>query len=278
MDPLLRWPGGKRKIAPQIDAAFGGPCKGRYFEPFLGSAAVYLWRAANERVKPTGSILGDANESLIWFHLHIRDNLDIFLDILNGWPKENTKENFDIARKTYNRISKESPRHAAYLLWLNRACFNGLYRENRCGRFNSSIGSAKILTFPEVDHFEMVSELLYSAAIQHRHFRDLLEFSGGQDQVYCDPPYVPVKSGGFTDYSAGGFGWSDHIELRDMAIQAASRGARVVISNHDLPIVREELYPESLGFEIIPIDVRRSIGGRNGARSAGEILATIGPA
>jgi DNA adenine methylase len=155
-------------------------------------------------------------------------------------------------RALYNAGPFGGALHTAYFLWLNRTCFNGLYRENRKGEFNAPVGSYKKPSFPTPEHLREVSALLQGVQIEAADFRGMMAAAGPDDQVYCDPPFVPLSAtANFTAYSAGGFGAAEQTALASMARWAAMRGASVLLSNHDLPLVRSDLYPPSQGFEVV---------------------------
>ena len=181
--------------------------------------------------------------------------------------------------RDYNRGPWFGPEHAARFIWLNRAGFNGLYRENRHGKFNVPIGSYARLSLPEPSAFWEVSQALQGVEIVAGGYAAILDRVGPRDQVYCDPPYLPLTDTAcFTAYSKEPFNLDDQQRLANLARDAAGRGAKVVLSNHDVPIVREHLYAEKHGFELRCQQVHRAIS-RNGAdrRSVAEVIAVIGP-
>lgn len=279
MKPLLKWAGGKARLAPEISGAFDGPCRGTYVEPFLGSGAVFLHRrAAGEIVGD--AVLGDANPKLIAFHTAIRDAVDDVLAEIAALPSEDWRAQYYIVREAFNAGPHDGPAHAARLLWLNRAGFNGLYRENQQGRFNVPCGSYKALRLPEETRVREVSAALEGVELVPGGFRDVMHRAGRDDQVYCDPPYVPLtRSADFTTYCQGGFDMVDQRALALEAQRAAFRGASVVLSNHDLPIVRTQLYPTSGGFRIhARPEVGRSISRSvNSRKPIHEVIARVGP-
>ena len=278
MKPVLKWAGNKHRLAEQISEAFAGPCEGTYFEPFLGSAAVFLARRAAGEVGE--AVLSDFNPKLVQVHVQIRDALDDVLAELDKLPKHDWRERYYEMRDAFNAGPHHGPAHAARFLWLNRAGFNGLYRENRKGLFNVPVGRYKSLNFPAEERFRKVSELLQGTDIREASFEDTMKLAGRRDQVYCDPPYVPLNvTAAFTAYCKAPFGLKQQQDLALLSQKAAWRGARVVLSNHDLPLVRHELYPESSGFQhFARPHVARAISRRVQSRKAvQEIIALIGP-
>jgi DNA adenine methylase len=276
--PLLKWAGGKSRLAPLICEAFQGDCEGTYLEPFLGSASVYLHRYTAGQVQE--SVLSDANPKLVEVHLMVRDRLDDLLAELEAMPDEDYRAHYYAVREQYNAGPHQGPRHAARFIWLNRAGFNGLYRENRRGQFNVPVGRYKSLRIPTEARFREVSEALQSAEILTSSFDDVMRRAGRRDQVYCDPPYVPLNAtAAFTAYCKSPFGMAEQQALAESAMQAAWRGAQVVLSNHDLPLVRNELYSESCGFRhVAKPAVSRAISRNVTTRKPiTEIIAAIGP-
>lgn len=278
MKPILKWAGGKARLAPQISDAFGEPCRGTYYEPFIGSAAVFLYRRATGEVKR--AVLADLNHKLIEVHRAIRDDVDGVMRGLDALPKADWRDRYYEVREDYNAGPWRGTEHAARFIWLNRAGFNGLYRENRRGGFNVPVGRYAELKFPSYEAFSLVSHLLRGVDLVSASFEDVMREARDGDQVYCDPPYVPLsETANFVGYCGADFGMSEQKLLSDCARRAAMYGARVVLSNHDLPVVRHDLYPENLGFEhVAKPRVARAISRRAVSRKrVSEVIAAIGP-
>lgn len=278
MKPLLKWAGGKSRLAPQICDAFGGPCEGTYYEPFAGSASVFLYRRARGRVRR--AVLSDVNPKLMAVHRAVRDDVDGVIRAIEELPRTDWRERYYEVRVAFNAGPHEGAAHAARFIWLNRAGFNGLYRENRHGGFNVPMGSYTKLTLPEPALFYRVHQLLQGTELVDGGFETLLARVGAGDHVYCDPPYVPLSAtANFTAYSREPFGPKEQQRLADWAAAVAARGARVVLSNHDLPLVRDELYARSRGFELLAAPMVSRAISRNGAdrKPVAEVIAAIGP-
>lgn len=276
MRPLLKWAGGKARLAASIRDALGGPCSGTYFEPFVGSGAVYLHLRAEGHVR--NAVLADVNSKLIEMHRAIQTQVDDVLAELEAFPIEDWRDAYYGVREAFNEGPWVGPKHAARFIWLNRTGFNGLYRENRSGKFNVPIGRYAKVGIPDEAHFRAVSALLQDAELITAPFQEILQNVRAGDQVYCDPPYVPLsQTASFTTYAGGGFGQVEQEVLADMARLAAIRGATVVLSNHDLPVVRTDLYPVAKGFEYVarPM-VSRAISRKGKSRGkVGEVIARI---
>jgi len=278
MKPILKWAGGKARLAPRICAAFTGPCTGTYLEPFVGAGAVALYRL--QRGEISNAVLSDVNHKLIAVHAAVRDHVDLVLEELERMPVEDWKERYYEVRTAYNEGPFKGPAHAARFIWLNRAGFNGLYRENKKGGFNVPVGRYKRVALPSAEHFEAVSELLRGVELLPIDFRTALSKAGRGDQIYCDPPYVPLSAtANFTAYCKAPFGMNEQVALAQTAHQAASRGAQVVLSNHDTPLVRDQIYRCEEGFRYVETPtVSRSISRKGTHRVAvSEVIAAIGP-
>jgi DNA adenine methylase len=226
------------------------------------------------------AVLSDANAKLVEVHREVRDNVKGLLDTLDTLPKDDWRERYYEVREQYNDGPPVGTLHVARFLWLNRAGFNGLYRENKKGGFNVPVGRYAKLSFPRPEHFQRVSELFQGVEFVACGFEDVMSEAGEGDQVYCDPPYVPLsQTASFTGYFKADFGWDEQKQLRDTARKAAFSGSKVVISNHDLPVVRQELYPAKLGFKYVARPrVARAISRKAISRKpVVEVIASIGP-
>lgn len=282
MRPLIKWAGGKSRQADTIGYFLGprqgllaGPCLGDHVEPFFGAGAVFLRRAAAGSV--TRAVLSDANDKLIGMHLAVRNEPHRVIDALYELPARMWREVYYQVRDDFNAFRQEGAEHAARFIWLNHACFNGLYRENKAGDFNVPIGrpSGKPgpLSLPDREHILNVSRLLKMAEIVHADFRTVIARVGAGDQLYCDPPYVPLNATSFVDYVAGGFSAQDQSDLAAATLAAAQRGARVVVSNSDTEICRA-LYP-SPAWTPVGLLASRSIS-RTGDRAKAKEVMFVG--
>ncbi|MCO4743323.1 MAG: Dam family site-specific DNA-(adenine-N6)-methyltransferase [Proteobacteria bacterium] len=278
MRPILKWAGGKARLASQITEAFGEPCTGTYYEPFIGGASVFLHRKAKGQIGD--AVLSDVNEKLIELYKAIRDDVDGVLTELMRMPREDWRERYYEVRTAFNEGPWEGPRHAARFIWLNRAGFNGLYRENRKGEFNVPVGRYAKVGIPSPAQFRDIAQLLQGVDLRVASFEQVIEEASRGDQVYCDPPYVPLSAtASFTAYCKSPFGFDAQVALADASRTAALRGATVVLSNHDLPLVRERIYPQANGFTVVARPaVTRAISRKKESRGrVFEVIAKIGP-
>ncbi len=261
--PFLKWPGGKYRLVERIRTALG-PGK-RLIEPFVGSAAVFM------NTDYPAYLVGDSNADLIGLYRHLHAEGEAFIEYVRPFFQEecNRADVYYAFRALFNQTRDERLK-AALFVYLNRHCYNGLCRYNRSGGFNTPFGRYKKPLFPE-QAMRAFQRKAGQARFQSADFRALMAQAEPGDVVYCDPPYTPLsETSNFTDYSAGGFGWQEQLELAAQADKLAASGIRVVISNHDTAEIRK-LY-RTARLQRFP--VRRSIscaGTRRG--HAAEILA-----
>lgn len=277
---ILKWPGGKAAMLDHIADAFDGPCAGIYFEPFLGSGTTFLGLARRGLIR--AARLSDSNARLIdlWRVLASDPGLARLRAEIDALPwGENWRPHYDRIRDAFNGDRVMGPeRTAAHLLWLNRACFNGLYRESSEGNFNTPPGDYTSIAPPWED-LDEASRLLTATCprIERAHFRRVLSGEGSPgagDFVFADPPYH--DPGAFVTYGAGGWRRIEQDELVTVLRQCVRRGARVVVTNPGHPkIVRQWV---AAGFRVVhEHDVPRPIGARADRRMAApEVILRAG--
>lgn len=235
VQPFLKWAGGKRWLANQ-----GIPKPGNYrrlVEPFAGSAAVFF------SLKPKNALLADVNEELINLFRIVRDNpVELQLRMVNH-HNSHSQEYYYSQRAT---IYSDALDRAARTLYLNRTCWNGLYRVNRRGEFNVPIGTKSSVMW-QGEEFLKYAALLKNASILCQDFEKTINGCGEGDYLFVDPPYtVKHNLNGFVKYNENIFSWDDQIRLALALKQAGSRGAEIAVTNADHDSVKE-LY--SCGFE-----------------------------
>ncbi len=219
MLPFLKWPGGKRWIAPVLSEILRGELSGHYFEPFLGAGAVFL------RLRPTTANLSDNNAELIHF-LHVVSEYPAEV-VRRVWQWSNTRE-------CYERVRMSRPRthigRTARFLYLNRTCWGGVYRTNRSGNFNVPFGnSGRALC--SLQHVKRVSLAFSTAVIKHCDFGDAVSNAKHGDVVYADPPYTGMgEDNGFLRYNEKIFSWADQMRLAATLRSARQRGVFVALS------------------------------------------------
>lgn len=261
--PFLKWAGGKFKIIDKILTEL--PKGRRLIEPFVGSGAVFL----NAPYKQF--ILADINKDLIDLFTFVQQEGHEFADYASKlfMPENNQADVFYELRTEFNTTTDER-RKAALFIYLNRHCFNGLYRCNSKGNFNVPFGRYKKPSFP-YDSILSFCEKSQQATFLHQDFLQTMDMAQHGDVVYCDPPYAPLSStASFSDYTAAGFSLEQQQQLAEKAKKLSQRGVRVIISNHDTPFTRE-IYHEAT---IVEFDVQRFISSKTSQRKkAPELVA-----
>lgn len=269
--PFFRWVGGKREMLPHLLAQMPAEY-GEYFEPFTGGAALF-WAA-----RPARAQLSDANPHLVRTYVAVRDDVDAVLNELRALTLADSKE-FYLAARTVDPVSLSDAAAAAWFLYLNRACFNGLWRVNKAGRFNVPYGVegraprefGVRLSDGNVDNLRACSAALQGVVIGRANYADAVARAQAGDFVYFDPPYVPLTaSASFTAYTADGFGDAEQVALRDTALALKARGVHVLLSNSAAPRVLE-LYA-GFGGKFVERSGRVSCKG-DGRAAVKEVLA-----
>ena len=269
--PFLKWAGGKTRLlanlARHLPAEFG-----TYHEPFLGGGALFFHLVEQERVG--AAILSDINPTLVETYLSVRDDLDELLPCLQDHAERHDRDHYYLTRDEDLAQGGRVAR-AARFIYLNRTCYNGLYRESRSGRFNVPMGryaNPKICNEPLL---RAASEALSRAEILCAPFAEASQRAHEGDLVYMDPPYQPsTATASFTSYHRGGFDEAEQQRLGELFRQLAGRGVRMVLSNSDTDLVRS-IYA---GLPLEKVQVPRSINSRGSGRgTVGELIVCAGP-
>jgi DNA adenine methylase len=228
--PFLKWAGGKNKLIQQYIPYFPKEFK-TYYEPFLGGAAVFFY------LNPASATLTDINAELINAYRCVRDNVEELIEILEVHQLRHCKDYYYNVRQCKGVTNVEK---AARLIYLNKTCFNGLYRENSKGEFNVPIGKYKNPKICNPVLLRSVSAALQNAQINVRPFEDILNYVNSSDDfVYFDPPYHPLSpTSNFTAYSRYSFSQDDQIRLKEVFAELAERGVKVMLSNSDCKFIR----------------------------------------
>ncbi len=238
--PFLKWAGGKRWFANRCLHMVPGDF-GRYIEPFLGSAAMYF------ALKPRRALLADLNTDLIECYRAIRSSPAEIVALLTQHHDRHCDEHYYATRavKPVDPIER-----AVWLIYLNRTCWNGLFRVNRRNEFNVPIGTKTNVVLP-TDDFWAMSQMLHPADIRNQDFETTLDAAERGDFVFVDPPYtVKHNLNGFLKYNDKIFSWADQIRLRDAVVRASDRGAMVLVTNANHQSIRE-IYDGVGAYEVI---------------------------
>jgi DNA adenine methylase len=274
--PFIKWAGGKTQLLLELDKHV--PSKfGRYYEPFLGGGSLYFWLANAGRIKRAS--LSDINGRLTDTYRVVRDNPSHLIRALarmkGAYISEKTREGktrlFTAIRNEFN-AGDALVRQAARLIFLNKTCFNGMFRENLSGEYNVPHGKFK--SPPMIcDEAGLLaaSAALAIADISRREFDQITPKRG--DFVYFDCPYWPASaSSDFTAYSKEPFGPAQQEALRDFAMVLKKKGVHVLLSNADVPPVRK-LYSSRMGFSIRRVEARRNVNSKADRRGkVGELI------
>ncbi len=267
---MLKWAGGKTQLLealkPKVPQAYN-----RYFEPFIGAGAFLL------SLEPKSAIINDTNEQLINLYKQIKHSPSEIISIVNSLDEVACdKEYYYKNRELYNhKIASKvlDPECAALMIWINKHCFNGLYRVNSKGLFNVPYNNKVTGKSLDKDNVEAISGYLndQDVTILCSDFEQACEDVVSGDFVYFDSPYVPESdSADFTDYTKTGFSYEDHERLANLFRRLDKLGAYVMLSNNDVPLVRD-LYKE---YKIESLDVKRLINRNAAKRSGKEVLIT----
>lgn len=258
--PVLKWAGGKRQLLPEITKHIPEQFS-TYYEPFLGGGAVLF------HLQPQKAVVNDVNEDLINVYLVIRDNVEELIESLK--KHKNEKEYFykirelDRDKEKYNQLS--SVEKASRIIFLNKTCYNGLFRVNSKGQFNVPFGRYKNPDIVNEATLRAVSDYFNKAKIIFKctDFEKAVEGIKKGDFVYFDPPYDPVSdTSSFTDYNIGGFDREDQKRLKELCDRLDKRGVKFLLSNSATDFILE-LYK---GYNITIVGANRAINSKANKR------------
>ena len=259
--PFLKWAGGKTKLIQQYIPCFPKKFK-TYYEPFLGGGAIFFY------LNPQLAVLTDINAELVNTYRCVKNNVEELILLLKEHQLKHSKEYYYGVRQGNGITPIEK---AARLIYLNKTCFNGLYRENSKGEFNVPIGKYKNPKICNAALLRSVSAALQPTQIDVRPFEDILKYASSSDDfVYFDPPYYPLSpTSNFTAYSRYSFSEDDQIRLKEVFAELAGRDVKVMLSNSDSQFIRG-LYKD---FNIHSISASRLIN--SNAMKRGKITEVL---
>lgn len=271
--PILKWAGGKRQLLTEITAHFPEDYS-RFHEPFFGGGAVFF------HLEPTNGSINDINDRLTTFYEVVREYPDRLIS--ENETHRLSDEYYYDARDEFNKLHtveeqsiEEHIREASLLLYLNRTCFNGLYRENQSGEFNVPIGGYADPDWVQEERIQAVHEALQESTIHNEDFEYVRKEAKSGDLVYFDPPYQPVSTtANFNEYHAEGFDKDDQRRLRDLTIDLSDQGVSVVLSNSP-PVA--QLYEPYSEFDVSVVGATRAINsdGNNRGKVAEIIITNV---
>ena len=262
--PFVKWAGGKRQLMSELKKNF--PTKfGTYLEPFLGGGAVMFDLLAKQpNLKCNAS---DLNSDLVLAYVTIRDRLEKLIESLEDHSKNYHKDSTGYYYEVRNQEPKNQIEKVSRLLFLNKTCFNGLYRVNSKGKFNVPLGRYTNPNIVNKENLQAVSKILQSEKIKIscRDFSSIIKDAKKEDFVYFDPPYQPVSdTANFTSYTHRDFTEDDLERLADLANQLNSKGCNVILSNSNSKTVKKLF---STGWKIKEIKANRAINSNSQKRT-----------
>lgn len=263
--PILKWAGGKTQmlgdLLPKVPSSYG-----RYIEPFLGGGAMFF------ALQPEQAVIADSNPELINLYRQVANHVDDVVCQLKKY--ENTQEMFYTVRGQDWTMLPEAEA-AARTIFLNKTCFNGLYRVNKKGRFNVPFGKYKNPKICDEEGLKAASAALKKAEIVCGDYLLVLEhYAQPGDFVFLDPPYLPISEySDFKRYTKEQFYEEDHVELAKMVKTLHERGCHVILTNSNHPLVHELYAP----FTIDVIQTKRHISCNGSTRKGEDVIVTIPP-
>jgi DNA adenine methylase len=270
--PYLKWAGGKRQLLSEILKYLPkGIHNYTYYEPFIGAGAVFF------ELQPKKAVINDFNAQLIVTYTAIKENVEELIMLLKNY-KDKTNEEFFYMIRNLDRDSEKFEKlsdteKAARLIYLNKTCFNGLYRVNSQGLFNVPYGKYKNPAIYDEIVLRQISNYLNTndISILNRDFEHAIVDADKNSFIYFDPPYHSPDKTNFTGYQADGFGEEEQRRLRDVIVKMTQQGAKCLLSNSDTDYIRE-LYNHDF-FDSITVLAKRTIHADSAGRgNVNEVL------
>lgn len=270
--PFVKWVGGKRQLLKQFKKMdlyppFGfNANKNTYFEPFVGGGAVFF------DLLPKKAFLSDLNSDLVLTYNVIKNDIEALIKSLK---KHEYEKDYFLKVRAKNPKELSDLEIASRFIFLNRTCFNGMYRVNSSGQFNVPFGKYTNPLICDEDNLRKVSKALENVEIKHQDYKAVLKKAKKGDFIYFDPPYYPIsKTASFTSYTNESFLDKEQIELRDTFLELHKRGCFVMLSNSDTPFINK-IYKGFKGVKINKVEAGRSINSNaSGRGKITEVLIT----
>jgi len=266
--PIVKWAGGKTKLLDPLRSRVPSNIR-TYAEPFAGGAALFFALADDASRTIERAVLADRNEDLIACYRAVRDDVESVISALGGFTHDEDE---------YYRVRDQDPgamtdaARGARLIFLNRTCFNGLWRVNRAGKFNVPFGRYDNPRIVDPDGLRAASRALAKVELRSVDFEEVTRGLEPGDFVYFDPPYVPVsKSSSFTAYAQGGFGPADQDRLAAELRRLRDRGVLAMLSNADTEATRALYGDFAVHLATSPRSINSQASGRG---KVGELIVT----
>lgn len=268
--PFLKWAGGKGQLLPELVMCVEAAAPfGRYHEPFVGGGALFFDLYRRGSLGRKRAFLSDSNPDLIETYCAVRDNVTAVIEFLKKHKTQHSKDHYYETRGT---VPEDPVERAARVIYLNKTCYNGLFRVNSKGGFNVPFGRYENPMICDEENLRAVSVALRRAAIGQRPFETVRERARTGDLVYFDPPYDPVSAtASFTGYDRMGFGEASQRLLAEVSKELSAIGVKVLLSNSYTPLVRT-LY-EGKEFAIGNVYAGRAVNSRGDRR--GKVIEAL---
>jgi DNA adenine methylase len=267
--PIVKWVGGKTKLLPDLLARMPERFN-RYYEPFAGGAALFF------RLAPKRAVLADSNPDLIGLYTAVAADVNSVIRRLQTHRDQHDEAHYYDMRTRWNDrdLNWSTPERAAAFIYLNKTCFNGLWRVNRSGAFNVPIGRYTDPPICVPEALRAAQQVLSRAEIRRADYRTAVKDAKAGDFLYFDPPYDPVTTtANFTSYTVDAFGPDEQRALADTARELVARGCQVMLSNSDTPFIRS-IYK---GFRLDRVKCARAINSNAAKRGdVDELIITGG--
>ena len=284
--PFLKWAGGKTQLIPDIDKylkrLFRNNIINKYFEPFIGGGSIFLWVLSNYNIP--NAYINDINENIYLCWHHIKNNINKLIEILNTIKEEylalneiDRKSYYYNLREKYNNENLDDITKSSYTIFLNKTCFNGLYRVNKNGKFNVPAGSYKQPQIFDPNNLREINKLLENVTITNQDYSSIYPNIDNGSLIYFDPPYRPISStASFTSYSEAAFDDKEQERLAKFIERINILGAKFILSNSDPKNINadddffDKLYRS---YDISRINAKRSINSH--AQKRGHIKELV---
>lgn len=274
MKPFVKWVGGKRQLLPEIEMMLPVSYN-TYYEPFVGGGALLF------DIAPEKAVIGDMNATLIGTYKSIRDNKEALIQMLDTFTafhelSQDKKAFYNQMREKYNNEVLKDPDSlevCALFMYLNKTCFNGLYRVNSKGLFNVPFNGKEKLHIYEAENLDMISKYLENVLILNTDFEETCKTVSAGDFVFFDSPYAPLKPDSFEAYTKEGFSLDDHKRLARVFHELTEKGVYCMLTNHNTDLIRQ-LYHDC-NIKIVP--VKRMINSNASKRTGEEVIITNYP-
>lgn len=260
---FLKWAGGKNWFVKHQSHRLPTNYQ-RYIDPFVGGGSLYFY------LEPAQAVINDVNGELVTTYRAIQQDWQRVERKLREHRRRHSEDYYYQVRNTRPRQDYSI---AARMIYLNRTCFNGIYRVNRAGKFNVPIGSPHpVIT--NADRFQERSRILQGTVINQGDFEPIIDQAMAGDFLFCDPPYAVLEENRFVSYTRNEFNWNDQIRLRDALVRAQQRNVKIIMTNVNHPEVRA-LYDGLNGFTLDEVSRYSSISGtKDGRQQYSELIVS----